>query len=208
MEQIRVPLRYNISSWNQLPGCLSNNSTQLHLRVSTLLHDRRLNGTIIKVEHEDFGTLFACLVDGGGPLLSERHMNGIRELSTPAILAELEKYGFLVTYQPQKHLDGDQLQYLLTLNQLGFQKIRLLNVHRYSNGVQEFTPTVVAFNIKPNSSWLNNWYSASEKEFLEAINNGSAINISAMSKDKKFKWDWLTYVADIEDILKDNAQRR
>lgn len=202
----RMPLRYNISSWTQLPQCQSNNSLSLSLHVSQILHDHRLNGTVIRVEHTDFGTLFACLVDGGGPLLSLDATNHIREFSTSEILAELRKYGFYITYNPEANLDGDQLDYLMTLDKLGFDKLRILNVYRYQqDGKVQSTPTIVAFNIKENPDWINNAYSASESEFLCALNNGSAVNISAISQEKKFRWDWLTFVANIKDILKDNA---
>lgn len=200
------PLRYNISSWDQLPGCMSNNSRDLHIRVSKILNDSRLSGTVIRVEHDDFGTLFACMVSASGPLLSDNDVSIVPEMSTSAILSELAKFGFLVTYSPQTHLDGEQLQYLMTLNQLGFEKIRLLNVHMYQkDGRVKDEPIVVAFKIEKNGDWLNNGYSPYEAEFLAALKHGTAVNISAISKEKKFKWDWLTYVANIDDIVKDNA---
>lgn len=200
------PLRYNISSWDQLPGCMSNNSRDLHIHVSKIFHDTRLEGTVIKVNHDDFGTLFACLVDASGPLLSEHAMSGVSELSTSSILSELSKFGFYVTYQPQVHLHGHQVQYLMTLRQLGFEKIRILNVHMYQkDGKIKDEAVVVAFKIEKNGDWLNNGYSPYEAEFLAALKHGTAVNISAISKDKGFKWDWLTYVANIDDIIKDNA---
>ena len=200
------PLRYNISSWDQLPRCMSNNSRDLHIRVSKVMNDRRLSGTVIRVEHYDFGVLFACTVDASGPLLSENGLAGVPEMSTSAILSELAKFGFLVTYEPKTHLDGEQLQYLMTLNQLGFEKIRILNVHMYQkDGRVKDEPVVVAFKIEKNGDWLNNGYSPYESEFLAALKHGTAVNISAISKEKKFRWDWLTYVANINDILNDNA---
>lgn len=202
----RMPLRYNISSWDQLPQCMSNNSRDLHIHVAKIINDERLQGTVIRVEHKHFGVLFACIVDGSGPLLTDKYFSGVVSMSTQAILLELEKFGFYVTYDPQTHLDGEQLQYLMTINQLGFDKIRILNVHMYQNdGRVKDEPLVVAFKIKNNSNWLNNGYSPSESEYLSAIKQGTAINISAISKEKKFRWDWLTFVANIEDILKDNA---
>lgn len=198
-------LRYNISSWNQLSKCMSNNSRDLHIHVNTIIHDCRLSGTIIKVDHIAFGTLFACLVEGSGPLLSAGDNGVIPEFGTDDILRELRKFGFYVTYNPAAHLDGEQIQYLMILDQLGFDKIRLLNVYSWENGSQQFTPKVVAFDIAHHGDWLNNGYSASEAEFTKALNDGSAINISGMSEKNNFRWDWLTYVANIKDILKENA---
>ena len=201
----RIPLRYNISSWNQLAGCMSNNSSDLSISVSQAINDVRLSGTIIRINHAEYGTLFACVVGCSGTLVSEITSGLIPEFTAKQILEELEKWGFLVTYRPRANLDGDQLQYLMTLDALGFQKIRILNVYKYQqDGKTISTPTVVAFNIEQNSSWINNGYSASEAELSLALNNGSAMNITAISKDKKFRWDWLDYVANISDILADN----
>ena len=200
------PLRYNISSWNQLTQCMSNNSRDLSISVSEIVQDDRFSGTIIRVEHRLFGVLFACTVDSSGPLLTPGDDGDLIEFTTEQILKELAKFGFIVTYCPMEHLDGDQVQYLLTLNQLGFQKIRTMYVYKYDRqGIRSDDLVIVAFNIEPNPKWLDNGYSPHESEYLEALNNGSAINISAISKDKKFRWDWLTFVANIRDIIKDNA---
>ena len=203
----KQPLRYNISSWQQLPGCLSNNSRELKISVSTIL-DEHLSGEVIKVIHPKYGVLFACLVNASGNLLTCTHTNVLPELTTQQILVELRKFGFIVTFDPQEHLDGDQLDYLMTLNELGFDKIRIMNVYSYNtDGSVEFVPNVVAFTIREETSdWLNNGYSITLDKYLDALNNGWAINISGISSSKKFRWDWLTFVANISDILKDNSR--
>lgn len=201
-----VPLRYNISSWNQLPDCQSNNSRDLKLSVTTLIQNDIVNGTVIQLSHKLFGVLFSCLVNGSGRLLSECSNHHIHELTTEEILCELAKFGFLITYNPREHLSGDQLQYLMTLDQLGFDKIRILDVYKFQkDGRIKSTPVVVAFKISENSRWLENTYTSSEVEFNTSMNNGSSINISAISADKHFDWSWLDYIADIKDILEDNA---
>lgn len=201
----KQPLKYNISSWNQLPDCKSNNSKYLYLATTHFFGDERLTGTLISVLHEDFGTLFSCLIDSGGTMLNTESKNKYHEFTTTEILAELYKYGFDITYSPREHLDGDQLAYLTTLSQLGFEKIRMANIHSYDQtGTTQYNPTIVAFNIEQNPYWINNGYSPSEFEFLQALNNGSAINVSALSFTKQFRWDWLDYVASIDDILEDN----
>ena len=203
------PLRYNISSWDQLPGCLSNNSRDLSLHVLHLVNNRLVEGKLIELKHVHFGTLFACLVEGSGPLLTENGVNGPCELSTDAILNELAKFGFLITFEKQDHLDGDQLQFLMSLRTLGMDKIRIIVVKdMHVDGQVSDRPVVVGFNITQNPQWLNNWYSPTEKEFHESINNGSAINISGMCKEQKFNWDWLTYIARIDDILRENSRVR
>ena len=203
----RQPLRYNISSWQQLPGCLSNNSRELKISVSAMI-DEHLSGEVIKVVHTKYGVLFACLVNASGDLLTCTYTNVLPDLTTQQILVELRKYGFIVTFNPQEHLDGDQMDYLMTLNELGFDKIRIMNVYSYKkDGSVEFVPKVVAFTIREETSdLLNNGYSITMVKYLDALNNGRAINISGISSKKKFRWDWLTFVANISDILKDNSR--
>lgn len=203
---MKMPLRYRISNWRQLPACQSNNSRDLKLRVTEFIQDCRLQGLRILLEHKDFGVLFACVVNAQGSLLSEVNENMIQELTTDEILKELAKYGFLITYHEYEALTGDQIQYLMTINQLGFDKIRLMNVWDYANGEKQSTLQVVAFNISLNPQWLNAGYCPSREEFTKALNNGSAINVSATCKDKNFRWDWLyNWVADINDVIADNA---
>lgn len=200
-----IPLRYNISSWTQLPQCMSNNSRELHLHVSEIIQDRRVQGTVIRLEHTDFGVLFAYLVGGFGPLLSPDQRTYLPELTTAEILSELRRFGFDITYNPRERLDGAQLKYLVRLLELGYDKIRLLNVWSHtSKGSKEFKPLVVAFKVAENPMWINNGYSASNEEFVSALLNGSVINLSAMTEDNHFDWSWLNYVANIDDILIDN----
>lgn len=203
---IKMPLRYQISNWRQLPACKSNNSRDLHICVTDFIQDERLQGLRISLEHDTFGVLFACVVNSRGTLVSTIDENITSEFTTDQILTELAKYGFLITYHEYAALTGDQIQYLMTLRQFNFDKIRLLNVWDAPRGVKEFQLQVVAFNIEQNPQWLNSGYAPSKTEFLAALNNGSAMNVSATCKDKNFRWDWLyNWVADIDDVIADNA---
>ena len=208
---MEYPLRYNISSWRQLPQCLSNNSRELSIHVSDFMGHHGLRGFRISVDHTMFGTLFACVLNASGsiitPVMGYERPEDFRssELTTDQILGELRKYGFIITYKPRKHLGGRQLNNLMTLQGLHYEKIRLLNVWKMQNGVQAFSLKVVAFNPTAHGQWLNNAYSASEKEFLDALEDGTAINLTEISETEKYSWDWLDYVANIDDILKDNA---
>lgn len=202
---MNAPLQYNISSWEQLTKCQSNNSRKLSISVTDFMQGEQLHGLLIKVQHSMLGTLFACLVNGSGTLLSEDAENHLHQFTTEEILKELHKFGFYVTYNPRKHLSGEQLQYLMTLNQLGFDKIRTLTVNKYNGmGLTEPTPTVVAFRVSQCSKWIDNTFVESESGFMLALSHGDAINISAISKEKGFTWTWLDYVANIDDIINDN----
>lgn len=201
----KTPLRYEISSWSQLVECQSNYSNKLHIKVRKVIQDDRLSGTIIDMIHEDFGSLFCYLVDGSGPLLASNDPL-VYEMPCSDILKELERYGFFITFSCREHLPTKQVEYLKTIQQLGFDKIRILDVYTYaSNGAKLLNPHVVVFNIEPNPGWMDNSYSASYEEYLNAIASGTAINLSSMSEINRFHWDWLTYVASIQDIIDDNS---
>lgn len=200
------PLRYQISNWRQLPQCRSNNSRELRITVSDFVQNFMLSGLKISIEHDMLGTLFACVINASGNLISPPPRDHVlRDLTTDQILLELEKFGFLVTYNPRSVLKGDQIQYLITLQQLHFDKLRILRVRHSSNLGISYTTHIVAFNVKQNPSWIDNNYSVPDAEFINSLQNGSAMDITNISDSHKYDWSWLDYVANIDDILKDNA---
>ena len=103
------------------------------------------------------------------------------------------------------------LDYLITLDGLGYDKIRIMFVDKpTSHPGQDDEPLwfVVAFKVKDHPRWIQNTYRATESEISEGAMNGTAINISAISKEKKFNWSFLgDYVLNIKDILEENARR-
>lgn len=204
----RQPLRFRISNWSQLADCKSNNSSELFIRVTNFIQDCRLSGTRIRVEHKVFGVLFACVVNAKGGIISNQDDgHTVFELTPAQILAELAKYGFLVDYSPVKALPGDQLQYLMTLRDLHFDKLRYVSVWDIVNGQKQFISYVVAFKAEENGDWLNNGYSPSRLEYITALENGSALNVSNISASKNYNWSWLVgFVANIDDVVRDNAE--
>ena len=205
---MQTNLTYKINDWHQLSRCQSNNSTHIKIVVSDFINDRRLSGTRIELVHDDFGTLFSCIVNASGGMVSEICDNIIFELTPKQILSELHKYGYNIIYTGRQRLSGTQAEYLMTLRKLNFDKLRILNVYTIDNtGNKVFKWYVVAFNADKNVYWLNSDYAPSHKEFINSIDNGSAINISAMCKDKHYNWSWLVnWVADINDILEENSK--
>ena len=198
------PLRYNISNWLQLSGCKSNNSTDLFITVKQVIDDgsHRLTGLIIQVNHTQYGTLFACLVNASGTLLTPDPDSGIiREFSTDEILKVLNTFGFDITFSINQHLSGDQISFLITLNDLGFDKLRMLEVQQ-SDG--RYANYLVAFNVEKCPDWIKNDFTCGRKPFLESLNNSGAMNLTDLKQTKGFDWTWLTYVANIEDIIEDN----
>lgn len=202
----RCPLRYKISSWRQLPDCLSNNSKDLHIHITDYFNNDNLRGFRISVDHMKYGTLFACILEARGLLVTEQDEYGKKELSTEAILGELEKYGFFITYAPIEQLASEQLEYLLELKNLGYDKIRIISTWKDKPTAGEWAPKVVAFQTNPLGDWLNNAYVPSSSEFTNALVAGTAINLSAISKTKQYRWDWLKdKVLNIDDVIRDNA---
>lgn len=202
-------LRYEIHDWREISECLSNNSRDLRIRYIEIVDDD-LTGKMIMVEHNIFGTLFACLVEGDGPLLSapdpfNRHtLHLFRE---EEIFMELYKFGFDIRMKREKRLTGDQLDYLMTLNGLGFDKIRTITVVLpYAPHQPKYKQVVVGFQIKGLAKWLDNTYQCPETEFLKAIEDGTAINLTSISKSRNFDWSFLKdRVLSINDILAVNS---
>ena len=199
------PLRYRISNWTQLPNCLSNNSRELKIHVASFVNNPELIGLRISVEHTTMGVLFCCMLQASGSIITDEDAYGATELSPTEILAELHKFGFYITYVPMESLSDDLLSYLTTLDGLDFDKIRILSVWHYHNSEKVFENRIVAFQANPHGDWLNNGYAAGEEEFLKALDDGTAINLTDMSKTKNFRWDWLYgKVLSIEDIIRDS----
>ena len=205
-----TPLRYNISNWLQLSECRSNNSVDLYITVKQIIDDgsHRLEGINILVNHTQYGTLFACLVDSKGTLLTPDPDSGIiKEFSTDEICKELYKFGFDVTFEINQHLSGEQISYLITLSGLNYDKLRRLAVYEYDSvGSKVFSEYIVAFNVDGCSDWLDMNYVCRKRDFLEKLNKGVALNLTHVSQTEQFDWTWLTYVANIDDIIEDNGQ--
>lgn len=212
------PLRYNISNWLQLAECKSNNSVDLYITVKQIIDDgsHRLAGINILVNHTQYGTLFACLVNSSGSLLTPDPVSGIiKEFTTDEILAELNKFGFDVTFEINQHLSGDQISYLMTLSDLEYDKIRKLQVYREDNIIisttspdkiqRYYSEFLVAFNSDKCPDWLSMDYTCGERPFLKALESSGAMNLTDLKQTRGFDWTWLTYVANIDDIIRDNG---
>lgn len=201
-----MPLRYRISSWRQLPGVKSNNSKKLSISVTDFIQSDRLGGFRIAINHKDFGTLFAYIIDATGRLVTN-YPDISCNFTTATILTELARFGFLVDYNPVKAMDGTQIQFLMTLQGLFFDKIRVLSVWDASSGEKQFKTHVVAFKTDPLGDWLNSAYCPSIKEYTDAVINGYAFDISAATAAKEMDWSWLVgWIGDINLILRDNAE--
>lgn len=196
------PLRYEITDWHQLKNAKSNNSRELSIKVADLLHSDVLTGLRIQVYHEQYGPLYTCVLNAQGSIVTEINNNIVVEPSTEDILAELHKWGFIVEFDQKLNLPQGQLDFLSELKTLGYDKLRWLTVQTTKYGVTNSKPYIIVFNVTNHADWLVNTYAASELEFLSALKDGSAVNISATSKANVWSWSWLWgYVMNIDDIL-------
>lgn len=191
---------------HQLPQCLSNQSRELRISVTDFVQDPRLQGLRIQVIHDQFGVLFACVIYSGGTLLKEKDDELISELSWEDINRELEKFGFLVYYHPRQELTSDQLAFLINIHRLGMDRLRPIGVRETHRGYEEVHTEIVAFQADRHPKWLDIKFFPNESEYTKALSDGSAINIRVLSKDHKFSWTWLDYVADIGHILEENGE--
>lgn len=199
------PLRYEIVDWHQAIDARSNNDADLRIRVTDFINDERLTGLRISVVHPNFGVLFTCVLNAKGTMVTEINDNMTYELTTEQVIDSLAKYGFIIVYKQKSELPADQLTFLETLLNLGFDKLRILNVYTVEFGERRYKPYIVVFNVTENPEWLINTHTASYTEFTTALANGSAVNIAATSQVRQWSWGWLDFVANISDILAENA---
>lgn len=198
----RLPLKYKISSWYQITQCLSNNSKALHLRVTDFINNPSLKGIKISVEHDTLGTLFAYVVEPEGKIVSKVDDSGF---TTDQLLRQLAVYGFLIEFAPELRLSFSQIEYLITLDKLGFDKLRRIGVQvDPTKPIPELR--IVGFNVKKLPEWLHNTYALTPDELSDALVNGYAIDITEISRTQKYCWDWLDYVANITDIISDATE--
>lgn len=199
------PLRYEITDWHQLSGIKSNTSAKLSIKVADIINNVELTGLRINVSHETYGPVFTCIIDPSGSAVITDDESSSMYLTTEQILKALYTYGFYVTYVQYKNLPSAQLAYLSELRSLGFDKLRILPVYRSKNGTYKVKSSIVVFQIKQNPAWINNTYICSEHEFIRALREGSCINISSTETANNWDWGWLDFVANIDDILEENA---
>lgn len=201
----KMPLRYEIDDWSQVTQCQSNCSSYLHLTCTVVL-DPTLSGTIIRVEHERFGCLFAYLVSGSGSLLNEQVDGMYHEWEPEDLLLELEKYGFYIQFAKPYNITSDQLDNLIDIQKLGMDKIRYMFV-RFSDSDLFDRPThspgswqLISFDINSHPEWLQNTYQCSKKEFVDAMVDGTAVNLTKIVN--RYDWSFVEgKVLSIPDIL-------
>jgi len=204
----QLPLRYRISNWTQLVNCKSNASRDLRIEVTNFIQNDKLRGLRIAVVHTDFGTLFATIIDPSGDIVVPDYVHTEDAITPATILNEIAKFGFYVTVAQHSNLSGQQIQYLMTLRDLHFDKLRRVSIESVKGSETDRKTIVIAFKIESNPQWLDNKYLIRKKELEYALYHGTAINISEISETQHYDWSWLDFVANIDDIIRDNSSIR
>ena len=196
-----VPLRYEITSWDQIGECQSNNSIKLHCKYSKFIKNGSLNGERLQILHDDLGVVFTYVLNPTGGCVTE-YDGALPQLTKDELLTEFYKYGFYITYKEEEHLSESQLNYLETLQGLHYDKIRKLSVYDDKNG----WTYIVVFQITPNSAYMNNGYRCPQHVFQKALRDGTVMNITTISETRNYDWSWMgDGIYNIQDILDANS---
>lgn len=196
------PLRYKICRWPQAAKCLSNNSRNLYISVNELINNKSLQGLLIKVEHAEFGTLFAAVAAGSGDIVTKYDDEGklIPWMPTQAILQQLSKFGFYITYKEISSLDDNTINYLMQILDLGYDKISKIVVEYRENGSRHLDDYVIALRSSENPDLLTFGTQITRTKFTNRLTAGKILSL----KDADIDWDWLDSIYNIADILEEN----
>lgn len=204
MSKCSIPLRYRINDWHSLTQCKSNTDANLKIIVTDIMNQDDICGTRITVWHPVYGELFSYVLNAVGSSIDTSY-NTELEISNAQLLNIFRKFGFYIEYNPVRVLSGDQISYLMTVKSLGFDKIRILAVKRQTEITDSNRTHIVVFNCSKLPNWLYNKYEAPEKEYLKALADGYAITLDNIKDAKTYDWSWLNFVANIDDVLQQNA---
>lgn len=168
-----------------------------------------INGEVLQVNHASYGTLFSAMIDGHGELITEFDEEGeaIPFLSTDEILKQIEKFGFYVVYDVKSNLPMNIITLLQELYELGYDKITrvLVRATGKESGSIIWRPQVIVMKTEHNTDLLSYGAKITDKVFKDKL---AANTIMNLTYEEDMKWDWLTYMANISDLLDENIDPR
>lgn len=145
------------------------------------------------------------MIKGSGSLISDNDEKGlpIPFLTTAEVLKQIEKFGFIVEYDLKSNLPDQVISYLSMLYNLGYDKISQIGVRtRNEKGQLIIRPTVIVMKSCEATIDLMKFNRViTEKEFSQKLDLNVVINVT---NEPDMVWDWLTYMANIRDILEEN----
>lgn len=176
----------------------------MSLSLSKFLEGNRLRGFGIKVVDANCGVLFSALIEGTGVLITDLDEDGnyIPFLTTDEILKQLMKFGFYITYNERRHLPEETFDYLAKLQDLGYDKITrvaLESIDKIGNRI--WRPIIIVMKSEFNTDLLIYDCKVTRKSFNQKLTDNVIMNITF---ECNAHWDWVTYTANISDILDEN----
>lgn len=160
---------------------------------------------MLSVNHVNYGTLFATMIKGTGSLITTEDEDGndLPFLTTEEILKQLMKFGFYIEYDVKKNLPSEMLAFLATIDNLGYDKITRIALESYTpDGQKTWRPTVIVMKSEGNTDLLVFDCKVTRKVFNEKLTANIVMNVT---HEEDMDWSWLTYIANIEDILDENV---
>lgn len=163
-----------------------------------------MKGRILQVNHAQYGTLFAAMIDGSGELVTTYDEEGdiIPFLTTNQILKQIMKFGFYVTYNVPSNLPNNIIDFLSTIDNLDYDKITKVSVReRNKEGYMTWRTKVIVMKSAENTDLLEFGCKITKTKYLDKLQANSIMNVT---EEEGMSWDWLTYIANISDLLDEN----
>ena len=145
------------------------------------------------------------MIQGSGELITNIDEEGqdLPFLSTDEILKQLMKFGFHITYDIKKFLPLDTLSYLSQIYNLGYDKITCVALEdKNVSGNRIWNKTVIIFKSEFNDDLLTFGCKLTRKQFYNKLEYNTIIDVT---HEKDLNWEWVTYTANIIDILNENV---
>lgn len=146
------------------------------------------------------------MIKGTGELISnvDEEGNDLPFLTTDQILEQIAKFGFIVVYDLKSNLPSNVLSYLSQLYNLDYDKITRINVKSIlANGEIRCTPTIIVMkSYKGNDDLLTFDCTIGYKQFCDKLVANSIMDVT---DEPGMVWDWVTYMANLKDILDENV---
>jgi len=144
------------------------------------------------------------MIKGHGSLITEIAEDGgdLPFLSTQQILDQLMKFGFYVTYDVKNNLPQETFNFLAQVLDLGFDKITRVALETIDDcGIKVWRPTILVMKSEYNTDLLNFDCKLARKAFNQKLTDNVLMNVTHTDN---IQWDWVIYIANISDILKEN----
>lgn len=147
------------------------------------------------------------MIKGTGSLITnvDEEGNDLPFLTTEQILRQLMKFGFYIFYDVKENLPNETFNYLAKLYDLGYDKITRIALETIDEtGTKIWRPTeIVMKSYMDNSDLLVYQCKVTRKAFNQKLTANSIMNIT---HEEGMDWDWLSYIANIKDILDENLK--